>query len=65
MKQLSFFINEADNYNPLFINNEVHQEGKFIINFIIIIHSKYFPDSDCLKAHVTSYSWPNLEEFCD
>ena len=35
---------------------------------MIIIHSKYFPDSDWLKALVsftiTSYWWPNLEEFC-
>ena len=34
----------------------------------IIIHSKYFPDSDWLKAHayftITSYWSPNLEEFC-
>ena len=33
---------------------------------LIIIHSKYFPNSDWLKAHVqftiTSYWWPNLEE---
>ena len=33
-----------------------------------IIHSKYFPNSDWLKAHakftITSYWWPNLEEFC-
>ena len=33
---------------------------------VIIIHSKYFPDSDWLKADVlftiTSYWWPNLEE---
>ena len=37
--------------------------------FILIIHSKYFPDSDWLKAHsqftTTSNWWPNLEEFCD
>ena len=36
---------------------------------IIIIHSKYFPDSDWLKAHtyftITSYRWLNLEEFCN
>ena len=34
----------------------------------IIIHSKYFPNSDWLKARayftITSYWWPNLEEFC-
>ena len=40
----------------------------FCILNIYIIHSKYFPDSDWLKAHVqftiTSYWWPNLEEFC-
>ena len=34
-----------------------------------IIHSKYFPDSDWLKAHaqftITTYWWPHLEEFCD
>ena len=32
-----------------------------------IIHSKFFPNSDWLKAHawftMTSYWWPNLEEF--
>ena len=32
-----------------------------------IIHSKYFPDSDWLKAYawfiITSYWWPNFEEF--
>ena len=35
---------------------------------MFIIHSKYFPWSDWLKAHaqfpITSYWWPNLEEFC-
>ena len=34
----------------------------------IIIHSKYFPNSDWLKVDawftITSYWWPNLEEFC-
>ena len=34
----------------------------------IIIHSKYLPNSDWLKAHIsltiTSYWWPNLEEVC-
>ena len=35
---------------------------------VIIIHSKYFPNSVWLKAHaqvtITSYWWPNLEEVC-
>ena len=43
---------------------------RFVSGFIneVIIHSKYFPGSDWLKAHayftITSYWWPNLEEFC-
>ena len=39
-----------------------------VLLIVIIIHSKYFPDSDWLKEHVwftiTSYCWPNWDEFC-
>ena len=35
---------------------------------VLIIHSKYFPNSDWLKAHtqfIITINWrPNLEEFC-
>ena len=44
-----------------------HEDSAVITYWHIIIHSKYFPDSDWLKAHaqftITSYWSPNLEEF--
>ena len=58
LRHLSYFAKQIRQLNIL----------EHLLMFIII-HSKYFSVSDSLKAYaqftITTYWWPNLEEFCD